>query len=313
MGYVKRHRAGEEMPRVVHLDPDPRAVPLCQDLVQEPAVQAVILGGSRYRGRWDEQSDLDIMVILEDGSDAEELKRAAAEALAELKERHYPGYGDWRNPDHGIHESGWTVSMNYFLTHRRTHNHPMAQAAKQGRIFTKNPADAGKYQHDGDTSNEWELVTLHKLRLGARQVQIEQSDGFIYELRDPRPGEIFTMPGGNAYWQLWHAGSAILSMHGITYPNRSLVAMAHSLKDNDAGWNHQFRSDLDCLDQYNWCACEVVVTEPITDLQKMWEALAPDRDALWGRIEELSGHSLESFLQEEREKAEARRKERGKG
>ena len=302
------------MPRVVHLDPDPRAVPLCQDLVQEPAVQAVILGGSRYRGRWDEQSDLDIMVILEDGADEQAIRKAAADALAEIKERHYPGYGDWSNPDHGIHESGWIVSMDYFLTHRRTHNHPMAQAARQGRIFAKNPADAGRCQHDGDTSNEWELVTLQKLRLAASHVHVQEADGFIiYERRDPRPGEIFSMPGGNAYWQLWHAGSAILSMLGITYPNRSLVAMAHSLKNNDPGWNHQFQSDLDCLDQYNWCACEVVVTNPIPDLQTMWKALTPDRDALWGRIEELSGHSLESILQEEREKAEARRKERGKG
>ncbi|MCY4364762.1 MAG: nucleotidyltransferase domain-containing protein [Chloroflexi bacterium] len=313
MAYVKRHRAGEEMPKVVHLDPDPRAVLLCQDLVEELAVQAVILSGSRYRGRWDEQSDLDILVILEDGADQEELKKAAAEALAKVKERHYPGYQDRRNPDHGIGESGWIVSMDYFVTHRRTHNHPMAQAATQGRIFARNPADAHKYEHDGDTSNEWELVTLQKLRMAAKHVHVQEADGFIYKLRDSRPGEIFSIPGGNAYWQLWHAGSAILSMLGITYPNRSLVGMAESLKINDPGWSHQFQSDLDCLDQYNWCACEVVVTNPIPDLQAMWEALAPDREALWARIEELSDRRLESFLQEEREKAQRRREERARG
>ena len=47
MPYVKRHRAGEEMPRVVHLDPDPMAPRLCKALVQQPTIQAVILGGSR--------------------------------------------------------------------------------------------------------------------------------------------------------------------------------------------------------------------------------------------------------------------------
>ena len=196
MAYVKRHRAGEEMPKVVHLDPDPRAVPLCQDLVEDPAVQAVILNGSRYRGRWDEQSDLDILVILEDGADQEEVKKAAAEALAKVKERHYPGYQDWKNPDHGVGESGWIVSMDYFVTHRRTHNHPMAQAATQGRIFARNPDDAQKYEHDGDTSNEWELVTLQKLRMAAKHVHVQEAGGFsIYE-RWSRPADrILSMPG----------------------------------------------------------------------------------------------------------------------
>lgn len=50
MPFVKRHRAGEAMPKVVHLDPDSRAIKLCEELVREPAIQAVILGGSRYTG-----------------------------------------------------------------------------------------------------------------------------------------------------------------------------------------------------------------------------------------------------------------------
>lgn len=314
MPFVKRHRAGEAMPKVVHLDPDPRAIKVCEELVREPAIQAVILGGSRYTGRWDEQSDLDMMIILaEDGGGPEEIRRAAGQALAAARETHYPGHQDWRSPDHGVSESGWVVSMEYFLTHRRTRNHPMAQAARQGRIFTRNPEDAARFEHDGDTSNEWELVTLHQLRLGARQVHQEWSDGSTYQFRDPRPGEIFTLPGGNAYWQLWHAGSAILSLLGVAYPDRSLVNMAQLLKNNDPGWTHQFVSDLDCLDQYNWCACRLVVTSPIPDLSSMWKALAVDREALWNRIEELSGCRLASFLEEEEAQAELRRQRRGRG
>ena len=200
--------------------------------------------------------------------------------------------------------------MEFFLTHRRTHNHPMAQAAKQGKIFAKRAENLPKYQHDGDTSNEWALVTLHKLRLAARKALHERSDAYIYELRDPRPGEIFSFPGGNAYWQLWHAGSAILSIQGVMYPNRSLVEMAESLKWNDPGWTHEFVSDLDCLDQYNWCACEVVVTRPIPDLGAMRRSLAVDREALWRRIEALSGVSLHDLLREEEERLAAANAER---
>ena len=235
MPFVKRHRAGEEMPKVVHLDPDPRAFQLCEDLVRHPSIQALILGGSRYVGRWDEQSDLDLMVILADEANGEQVGPVAAQALAVAKEFHYPGHMDWDSRDHGISRSGWMVSMEYFLTHRRTHNHPMAQAAKQGRIFAESPEEVGKYQHDGDTSNEWELVTLHKLRLAARQVHIEESHVYIYERFGPMTGDIFRHQGGNAYWQLWHAGSAILSIPGVTYPNRSLVNMAQLILDQRPG------------------------------------------------------------------------------
>ena len=76
------------------------------------------------------------------------------------------------------------------------------------------------------------------------------------------------------------------------YENRFLVAMAETLRENDPGWTHRFASDLDCLDQYNYCACEVVVTSPIENLDTMWEALETDRKALWQRILELTGYDL---------------------
>ena len=50
MPFIKRHRSGEEMPRLTHPQPDERAAPLCQDLVKHPSVQAAILGGSRHTG-----------------------------------------------------------------------------------------------------------------------------------------------------------------------------------------------------------------------------------------------------------------------
>ncbi len=310
MPFVKRHRAGEEMPRVVHLDPDPRAAPLCQDLVKHTSVQAAILGGSRHTGGWDEQSDLDIIVILEEADDQEETRKAAGAALAGVRERYYPGYSDHQNPDREVRHGQWMVTMEYFLAHRRTVNHPMAQAARQGRIFTREAGAESKYEHDGDTSNEWDLVTVNKLRRAAGEYRQIPTVKRFFDGAPLSGIEVRTSQGRTAYWLLWHSGSAILSMLGITYPNRSLVGMAESLKSNDPGWSHRFRSDLDCLDQYNYCACEVVVANPIPDLQAMWEALERDREALWARIEELCGRGLESFLQEEREEAQRRREER---
>ena len=80
-----------------------------------------------------------------------------------------------------------------------------------------------------------------------------------------------------AYWILWSAGSALMSILGVLYESRSLVATTETLKERDSVWVHSFASDLDCLDQYNYCACEVVVTNPIANLDAMWEILETER------------------------------------
>lgn len=275
-----------------HPEPDPRAAALAGDLAQDAAVRAVILGGSRYTGGWDEQSDLDLVIILQDWGDEQESRRAVGSALGDLKERYYPGYQDRQSPDHGVERGEWPVSMEYYLTHRRTVNDPMALAARQGRIIPRESGTEDRYRHDGDTSNEWDLVTLPKLKRAVyeNRVTADLKEFFNRYRRSTR--DVCSLQGGNAYWLLWSSGSAIMSLLGIMYPNRSLLAMAETLGERDPGWSHEFASDLDCLDQYNYCACEVVVTEPIVDLQAMWEALERARNALWRRIGELSGYDL---------------------
>ena len=68
--------------------------------------------------------------------------------------------------------------------------------------------------------------------------------------------------------------------------------MATAIAHHDAGWTHEFRSDLDRIDQYSACGCEVVITDPIDDVPTMWRNLEIDRDALWERIHQLSEYDL---------------------
>ena len=68
--------------------------------------------------------------------------------------------------------------------------------------------------------------------------------------------------------------------------------MARSIAQHDAGWSHSFQSDLDRIDQYSGCGCEVVVTDPINDVPAMRQDLQVDRDALWERIRDLTGYDL---------------------
>ncbi|MDE2938845.1 MAG: nucleotidyltransferase domain-containing protein [Chloroflexota bacterium] len=292
MAFVKRHRAGTEMPEAVHPDPDPRAVALGKRLAEHAAVQAVILGGSRHTGGWDEQSDLDLVAVLAEPCDAEAAEKTVSLALADLRERYYPGYRNWNSKDNGVAEGQWIVPMDFFLAHRRTVNHAMALAARQGRIIASEPGSEEKYRHDGDTSNEWGLVTLPKLRNAWScyiQVPIIRR---IFDEVPPHRLNVRTEQGRTAHRLLWHSGSAILSILEVMCPNGSLAAMAEILREKDPGWTREFASDLDCLDQYSGCGCEVVVARPIVDLEVMWGALERDREALWRRIEELSGYDL---------------------
>ena len=93
---------------------------------------------------------------------------------------------------------------------------------------------------------------------------------------------------------MWHSGAALLSILGVIYPRDSVAEMAAAIALHDAGWSHRFRSDLDRIDQYAHCGCEVVVTDPIEDVPAMWRDLEIDRDAPWERIRQLSGYDLDA-------------------
>ena len=60
---VRRHRIGDQLPAVIHPGPDPAAIDLCRELAAETDAQAVVLFGSRAAGGWDEQSDLDMIIV----------------------------------------------------------------------------------------------------------------------------------------------------------------------------------------------------------------------------------------------------------
>ena len=103
---------------------------------------------------------------------------------------------------------------------------------------------------------------------------------------------LHTDQGREAHELLWNSGAALLSILGVIYPRDSVAEMATAIARHDAGWSHAFRSDLDRIDQYAYCGCEVVVIDPIDDVAAMWRDLEIDRDALWARIHELSGYDL---------------------
>ena len=296
---VRRHRIGDQLPAVIHPDPDPAAFDLCRDLAAHTDAQAVVLFGSRAIGGWDDQSDLD-MIIVHPAADADDDRRkAVGEILVQLKDRYYPGYRDRQSPHHGVQDGQMHQTPGEYIAGRRTLNHVIARAAREGRIFSGDPEDSGAFRHDGDTSNEWELVTLERLRRAARVhdgIWAQRTHFPWYAQGDPPEGRhpinVHTNQGRDAHALLWNSGAALLSILGAVYPRDSVVEMAAAIGRHDAGWSHVFRSDLDRIDQYSDCGCEVVVNDPIDDVPAMWRDLEIDRVALWERIRQLSRYDL---------------------
>ena len=296
MPTVRRHRIGDQLPAVTHPRPDPAAFDLCRDLVVQTDLEAVILFGSRSNGGWDEQSDLDMVIVHDSG---EEERKAVGEILVRLKDFHYPGYRDRKSPHHGVKDGQMHKTPVEYIAGRRTLNHVLARAAREGHVFTGDPRGEVRFRHDGDTSNEWELVTLERLRRADRvdhDIRFQRGSFPWYDQGDPperrHPINVHTSQGRDAHGLLWNSGAALLSILGVIYPRDSVAETAAAIARRDDGWNHRFRSDLERIDQYAHCGCEVVVTDPIDDVPAMWRNLEIDRDALWERIRQLSGYDL---------------------
>ena len=284
---VSRHRIGEYLPEVVHQGADPAAVAVCREVLAESGAECVILHGSRGWGGWDEQSDLNVIVIHHAAGDEVERDRLRGEVVR-VKERRYRDSSDYKAD---LESGPDIVTPEDYAAQRRTLNHTMARAARAGTIFPKEPGVEGRYRHDGDTSNEWELVTAERLRLAASRNRdlavLQEMHRGLEEQRDGRYSGVDAQMGGrSAHMLLWHSGAVLLSILSVIYPMRSTVEMAPLVDERDGGWSRRFQSDMERIEQYAECRCELVVTEPLTNLPELWE----DREALWRRILDLSGY-----------------------
>ena len=104
-------------------------------------------------GGWDELSDLDAIVVHQ-AADDESASAKMNQVLDEIRERHYPGCRDWKSHNHEVTSGQLLKTPEDFVRHRRTINHVVTRAARDGLIFTKKPGDEAHYRHDGDVSNE---------------------------------------------------------------------------------------------------------------------------------------------------------------
>ena len=234
---VSRHRIGDHSPEVVHPVADPVGIAVCCQVLEDTGAECVVLHGSRGWGGWDEQSDINIIVVHEAGAEKPGADRLTG-AVLRIKSEHYDDSPEYRAD---LEAPPCILTPERYAALRRTLNHDVARAARGGRIF---PCDSGSedhYRHDGDTYNEWGLVTLERLQLVAK---FKRDTGTLQELH--REGEksplasyyrdpYSRMEGRNAHIVLWNSGTALLSILGVIYPMRSTAEMARLIREHDPG------------------------------------------------------------------------------
>ncbi len=232
---VRRHRIGDQLPAVVHPGPDPAATDLCRDLVAHTNVEAVVLFGSRAIGGWDEQSDLDMIGVHSAADDSDDRSKALGRTLADLKECHYSGYRDYDSPHHGVVDGLMIETTENYHAYRRTLNHVIARAAREGRVFTRDPGAEDSYRHDGDVSNEWDLVTLERFKRVCEEAGDLDYVRRSWLDRSRLSPVLNAMRGRNAHGLLWDSGAALLSILGVIYPRDSVAETAAAIARHDAG------------------------------------------------------------------------------
>ena len=82
---ASRHRIGESLPEVAHSDIDPIVVAVCREVLKDTGAECVIMHGSPG---WDEQTDINIIVVHEGASEKRGADWLASSAIR-IKNRFY--------------------------------------------------------------------------------------------------------------------------------------------------------------------------------------------------------------------------------
>ena len=181
---------------------DPRALAIARSVHQAEQPELTILFGSRARGDWREhRSDIDIMLIADPPRSREEKSRIAERAetqAAVLYQQDIP-----------VQVVGYSPAE--FRAMRRTANHVIGRAVREGVVMPRHPESyESDYQDDDlDYAYEW-TVTAERVRHAERHIV-----GFTL-LSDHTDND--DLIGQQAQGIMEHALKALISACGESYP-----------------------------------------------------------------------------------------------
>ena len=246
---------------------DTRALAVGQAVLRETGAEDVILFGSRARGDYREDSDIDLLLIHSELKDYElrtKVKDSAKATAAAL-------YGSpvgvdllWFSPEE-------------FDRMRRSHNHVTAIATEEGINMEGGSASI----EDGDRSNEW-TVTNQRCRHARAH--------FRSMRRSIEDQEIDIIVGQQAQQSLEHAMKALISASGHRYRRlHDLLVIERDMRQADPGFTQRLESPLTQLNEYGGSERYYEPDEPLGDHNELLRQVESDVQRIFQRITELTG------------------------
>ena len=250
---------------------DPKAVDLARQFRQAIDADCVILFGSRARGDWSNQSDVDLMVLcpnLPDQDTVLDIQDKAAQMTQALFPR--------------------TVPVDViFLTHtdfisksEHTVNNVAARARREGVIMPRNPEEYS-YSYNDDDNLEYQET---QLRISDANLHYHD----MHLLLDNRSETKNT--AYHAQQTLEHAMKALISALGHEYhTHHETRNLATDIRHLDPSQEWQFASNLGQLDNFAGGTRYAPALTPIEDFREMANNVTDDLDLIYQRIQAITG------------------------
>ena len=211
---------------------DLNALAVGQAVLRDTSAETVILLGSRARGDYREDSDIDLLVVHAGWLDSEIRDKARCAANAKVEDL----YGKWMPVDFI-----WFIPEE-FEHRRRSINSVAAIATEEGVTMSGQPAE-DEYGNDEDYSNEWDITEQHCYHTRAHLRLL------LLTIEDRGAG---IMVGQQAHQALEHAMKALISAKGRRYPHyRNLEDLERDMRRVALEFNDPVESPLKALNDYS--------------------------------------------------------------
>ena len=249
---------------------DRNALALGQAVLRDTSAETVILFGSRARGNYREDSDIDLLLVHPDRLDPEMRDRGRNAAAAEVEAL----YGKWMPIDFV-----WFTPKE-FEQLRLSINSVVAIAIEEGITMSGEPA-SDEYRNEGDSSNEWTVTDQRcyhtKSHLHLLYVTIENRGAGI-------------MVGQQAHQALEHAIKGLISASGRRYPHHhNLEDLEREMRRFDPEFTHPLESPLKALNDYSGGLKYDGPYAPLGDQVELYREIRSDVEQIFQRIASVTG------------------------
>ena len=250
---------------------DANALTVAQAVLRETGADDVILFGSRARGDYRADSDIDLLLVHPGRND--DAVRDNARCVAAAKTRSV-------YPEKTLVDLIWFTPQEYDRL-RCTINSVAAIATKEGIAMDGQPAGNSHNGETGDYSAEWTVTgqRCYHARAHLRMLRL------LIENR-----EIMLMIGQQAHQAMEHAIKALISAAGRRYPrHHELLDLETAMRRADPGFTAQLESPLKELNDYGGGLRYDGPYAPLGDPNELYRQVESDVGRIFRRIAALTG------------------------